>query len=83
MKITVQREGTKTCFFKDIAVGAIFAFADEDFGELEDAYFVKGYAPSTNVYYAINFKNELQLIYNPGDKLKVRPVNAELIIKEG
>ena len=83
MKITIQRKGTKTCFFKDIAVGDIFAIADEDFGELEDAYFVKGYAPSTNVYYAINFKNELRLIYNPGDGLKVRPVDAELIIKEG
>ena len=83
MKITVQREGTKTCFFKDIAVGDIFAIADEDFGELEDAYFVKGYAPSTNVYYAINFKDELRLLYNPADELKVRPVDAEIIIKEG
>lgn len=41
MKITVQREGTKTCFFKD------------------------------------------GLVYNPVDDLKVRPVDAELIIKEG
>lgn len=82
MKITVQRKGTKTCFFKDIAVRDIFAIADEDFGELEDAYFVKGYVPSTNVYYAFNFK-KLRLICNPGDELKVRPVDAELIIKEG
>lgn len=81
MKITVQREGTKTCFFKDIAVGAIFAIADEDFDEIEDAYFVKGYTPFTNVCYAINFKDGL--LYNPVDELEVRPVDAELIIKEG
>ena len=81
MKITVQREGTKTCFFKNIAVGDIFAIADEDFSGLEDAYFVKVYAPSTNVYYAINFKDGL--VYNPVDELEVRPVDAELIIKEG
>lgn len=81
MKITVQREGTKTCFFKDIAVGAIFAMVNEDFDEIEDAYFVKGYAPFTNVYYAINFKDGL--LYNPVDELEVRPVDAELIIKEG
>ena len=81
MKITVQREGTKTCFFKDIAVGTIFAFANDDFDEIEDACFIKGYAPSTNVYYAINFKDGL--VYNPVDELEVRPVDAELIIKEG
>lgn len=81
MKITVQREGTKTCFFKDIAVGAIFAMVDEDFDEIEDAYFVKGYIPFTNVCYAINFKDGL--VYNPIDELKVRPVDAELVIKEG
>lgn len=81
MKITVQRDGTRTCFFKDIAVGDIFAIADEDFGELEAAYFVKGYAPLTNDYYAINFKDGL--IYRPIDELEVRPVDAELIIKEG
>lgn len=81
MKITVQREGTKTCFFKDIAVGAIFAMVNEDFDEIEDAYFVKGYVPFTNVYYAINFKDGL--LYNPVDELEVRPVDAELIIKEG
>lgn len=81
MKITVQREDTKTCFFKDIAVGAIFAFAHDDFDEIEDACFVKGYDPLTNDYYAINFKDGL--IYRPIDELEVRPVDAELIIKEG
>lgn len=81
MKITVQREGTKTCFFKDIAVGAIFAIVDEDLDEIEDAYFIKGYNPLTDDYYAINFKDGL--LYNPVDELKVRPVDAELIIKEG
>ena len=81
MKITVQREGTKTCFFKNIAVGATFAIADEDFGEIEDAYFIKGYDPLTDDYYAINFKDGL--LHNPVDELKVRPVDAELIIKEG
>ena len=81
MKITVQREGTKTCFFKDIAVGAIFTIVDEDFDEFEDAYFIKGYDPLTDDYYAINFKDGL-VYYNPVDELKVRPVDAELIIKE-
>lgn len=81
MKITVQHEDTRTCFFKDIAVGAIFAIADEDFGEIEDACFVKGYDPLTNDYYAINFKDGL--IHRPIDELEVRPVDAELIIKEG
>ena len=81
MKITVQREDTKTCFFKDIAVGAIFAFANDDFDEIEDACFVKGHDPLTNDYYAINFKDGL--IYRSIDELKVRPVDAELIIKEG
>ena len=81
MKITVQRESTKTCFFKDIAVGAIFAIADKDFDEIEDAYFVKGYDPLMNSYYAINFKDGL--LHIPIDELKVRPVDAELIIKEG
>lgn len=81
MKITVQREGTKTCFFKDIAVGDIFAFANDDFDEIEDACFVKGHDPLTNDYCAINFKDGL--IYRPIDELKVRSVDAELIIKEG
>ena len=81
MKITVQRKGTKTCFFKDIAPGTIFAFANDDFDEIEDACFVKGYYPLTNDYYAINFKDGL--VYNPVDELEVRPVDAELIIKEG
>lgn len=81
MKITVQREGTKTCFFKDIAAGTIFAFANDDFDEIEDACFVKGHDPLTNDDYAINFKDGL--IYRPIDELKVRPVDAELIIKEG
>ena len=80
MKITVQREGTKTCFFKDIAPGTIFVFANEDFNEIEDACSFKGHDPITNDYYAINFKDGL--IYRPIDELKVRPVNAELIIKE-
>ena len=80
MKITVQREGTKTCFFKDIAHGTIFAFANDDFDEIEDACSIKGHDPLTNDYYAINFKDGL--IYRPIDELKVRPVNAELIIKE-
>lgn len=81
MKITVQREGTKTCFFKDIAAGAIFAMVDEDLDEIEDAYFVKGYIPFENVCYAINFKDGL--VWNPADDFVVRPVDAELIIKEG
>ena len=81
MKITVQREDTKTCFFKNIALGTIFAFANDDFDESEDACFIKGYDPLTNDYYAINFKDGL--IYRPIDELEVRPVNAELIIKEG
>ena len=81
MKITVQREGTKTCFFKDIAVGAIFAIVDEDFDEIEDAYFIKGYDIITNSCYAINVKDGL-VYYNPMDELTVRPVDAELIIKE-
>lgn len=81
MKITVQREGTKTCFFKDIAAGTIFAFANDDFDEIEDACSIKGHNPLTNDYYAINFKDGL--IYRPIDELKVRPVDAELIIKEG
>lgn len=81
MKITVQREDTETCFFKDIAPGTIFAFANDDFDEIEDACFIKGYDPLTNDYYAINFKDGL--IYRPIDELEVRPVNAELIIKEG
>lgn len=81
MKITVQREGTKTCFFKDIAVGAIFAIVDEDFDVIEDAYFVKAYDPLTNSYYAINFKDGL--VHSPIDELEVRPVDAEIIIKEG
>ena len=80
MKITVQREGTKTCFFKNIAVGAIFTIVDEDLDEIEDAYFIKGYDPLTDDYYAINFKDGL--LHNPVDELEVRPVNAELIIKE-
>ena len=81
MKITVQREDTETCFFKDIAPGTIFAFVNDDFDEIEDACFIKGYDPLTNDYYAINFKDGL--IYRPIDELEVRPVNAELIIKEG
>ena len=81
MKITVQRKGTKTCFFKDIAPGTIFAFANDDFDEIEDACFIKGHNPLTNDCYAINFKDGL--LYNPVDELKVRPVDAELIIKEG
>ena len=81
MKVTVQREDAKTCFFKDIAPGTIFAFANDDFDEIEDACFIKGYYPLTNDYYAINFKDGL--IYRPIDELEVRPVNAELIIKEG
>ena len=80
MKITVQRKGTKTCFFKNIAVGDIFAIADEDLDEIEDAYFIKGYDHLTDDYYAINLKDGLH--YNPIDKLKVRPVDAELIIME-
>ena len=81
MKITVQREDTETCFFKDIAPGTIFAFANDDFDEIEDACFIKGYDPLTNDYYAINFKDGL--IYRPIDELEVRPVNAELLITEG
>ena len=81
MKITVQREDAKTCFFKDVALGTIFVFANDDFDEIEDACFIKGYDPLTDDYYAINFKDGL--IYRPIDELKVRPVNAELIIKEG
>ena len=81
MKITVQRESTKTCLFKDIADRALSIFAHEDFDEIEDACFVKGYDPLTNDYYAINFKDGL--IYHPIDELEVRPVDAELIIKEG
>ena len=81
MKVTVQREDAKTCFFKGIAPGTIFAFANDDFDEIEDACFIKGYNPLTNDYYAINFKDGL--IYRPIDELEVRPVDAELIIKEG
>ena len=80
MKITVQRKGTKTCFFKNIAVGAIFTIVDEDLDEIEDAYFIKGYDHLTDDYYAINLKDGLH--YNPIDKLPVRLVDAELSIKE-
>ena len=82
MKITVQREGMKTCSFKDIAVGAIFAIGDEDSDEIEDDYFIKGYDTIANSCYATNLKDGL-VYYSPIDELKVRPVDAELIIKEG
>lgn len=80
MKITVQRKGTKTFFFKDIAVGAVFVIGDKDFDEIEDDYFIKGYDTITDSCYATDLKDGL--VYSPIDELKVRPVNAELIIKE-